>query len=381
VSPTAAVDALLDHAPCGFVSFADDGTIQIINRTLCDWLDIAGDDVTGRSVETLFTVGTRIFYQTHLFPLVRMHGHAEEIFMVLRRQDGSDLAVLANAVRRDRDRSPVTDCVFMVIRERRKFEEALLQAKAAAEQARQEADEANRAKSTFLAVMSHELRTPLNAIAGYLQLLEMEIHGPLTAAQRTDIERIGVAQTDLLRLINDVLNLSRIESGKVHYADDRVAVAPIVTAVAALLEQELASRELTVEVGVDPSFVAHADSDKVRQIVLNLLTNALKFTPAGGRITITARRTTNPDRIAIAVTDTGIGIDAGQLVRIFEPFVQVESTLTRSVEGTGLGLAISRDLARGMGGDLVARSVLGEGSTFELLLRPWPGGESLPHGH
>lgn len=217
-----AIDPLLDGAPCGFVSFADDGTLRVANRTLLEMLGFARTELVGRHVESILSVGSGIFYQTHFFPLLRLHGHAEEIFLLLRAKDGKDVAALANAVRRERGGEWVTDCVLVQVKERRKFEEALLRAKKTAEDAQVEmerqrsiAEEANRAKSAFLAMMSHELRTPLNAIGGYTQLLEMGIHGPVTDAQRDALAKIARSQHHLLRLINDVLNLARTAGGGV----------------------------------------------------------------------------------------------------------------------------------------------------------------------
>src|SRR5687767_5154484 len=144
------IDPLLDTAPCGFLSFADDGTLRVVNRTLCDMLGYPADELAGRHVEMVMTIGTRIFYQTHFFPLLRLHGHAEEIFLLLRAKSGEDLAAIANAVRRERDGGWITDCVLLQVKERRKFEDALLKARKDAEEAtkaahahRREVEEAN----------------------------------------------------------------------------------------------------------------------------------------------------------------------------------------------------------------------------------------------
>jgi signal transduction histidine kinase len=237
------------------------------------------------------------------------------------------------------------------------------------ERARAEAEAANRAKSQFLATMSHELRTPLNAIAGYVQLMELGIHGPLTDAQREALGRIARSQRHLLRLINDVLNLARIEAGRVEYAVEDVPLAEVVAGVLPMVEPQLYAKLLTCEAHVPPDLVARADREKLQQVLLNLLTNALKFTPPGGRIRVDAARLDeHPDTLLLSVADTGVGIPADKLQSVFEPFVQVDASHTRRNEGTGLGLAISRDLARGMGGDLRARSVEGKGSTFTLTI-------------
>jgi PAS domain S-box-containing protein len=398
---------LLDAAPCGWLSFTDDGSIQLCNRTLLDLLGYAREEVVGRRVETLLTVGTRIFYQTHLFPLLRLQNRADEMFLTLRAKDGGDVAVLVNAARRERDGGWVTDCVLLRIVERQKYEDALLRAKreseaarlelAAAnevlenqalelemqqeqlERAREEADQANRAKSDFLASMSHELRTPLNAIAGYVQLLEEGIYGPLTEQQLKTLDRVHRSQRHLLGLINDVLNLSKIEAGRVDYRLESFALSQLVEGVLPMIEPQLAARSLTWSADVASDVLAHADREKAGQVLLNLLSNASKFTPPGGQVRVEgARAVSDPQRVVVRVSDTGIGIPRNKLAAVFEPFVQVPSSGAPRTEGTGLGLAISRDLARGMGGDLTVESEEGHGSTFILTLPQAPSHSTTP---
>ncbi|HEY0996474.1 MAG TPA: GAF domain-containing protein, partial [Gemmatimonadaceae bacterium] len=232
----------------------------------------------------------------------------------------------------------------------------------AAEKARREAEAANRAKSDFLAMMSHELRTPLNAIAGYLDLLRMELRGPLTPDQAGDLDRIDLAQRRLLALINDVLNFAKLEAGRVEFHLRPVTVQELFEAVMPLVEPQMEARGLSFEraSGAEAAqLVALADPEKTQQVLLNLLSNAVKFTPAGGRIALRAQR--EGGRIQVQVADTGVGIAATRVDDIFEPFVQVDTSLTRTADGTGLGLAISRALAREMDGDLTVRSVVGEG--------------------
>ncbi len=245
--------------------------------------------------------------------------------------------------------------------------EELLTRTEEAERARAAADEANEAKSAFLATMSHELRTPLNAIGGYAQLLELGIHGPLTEAQRESLERIRRNQAHLLGLINDVLNFAKVEAGQVRYEIDDVPLDETLAAVEALIGPQLASRRLryTYRRG-DPRETVRADRERLEQVVLNLLTNAVKFTEPGGEVRMEWEA--DGARTAIRVRDTGRGIPPEKLQAIFEPFVQVDPALTRSAEGTGLGLAISRDLARAMGGDLTVQSEPDRGSTFTFTL-------------
>ena len=239
--------------------------------------------------------------------------------------------------------------------------------------ARIAAERANRAKSDFLAVMSHELRTPLNAIAGHSQILEMGLHGPITDEQREALERIGRAQRHLLGLINNVLNLARIETGRVEYRVRPVLVSSVLADLASLVQPQFAARDITL-VSRLPDGTSGADlhvavdREKLIQILTNLLGNAAKFTPARGNVELRLVETDDPATVEIHVRDSGPGIPADKLEAIFEPFVQLERSLTSPSEGAGLGLAISRDLARGMGGDLRAESEVGSGATLILTI-------------
>ena len=245
--------------------------------------------------------------------------------------------------------------------------ERLQQEAAEAEQARAEAEEANRAKTEFLAVMSHELRTPLNAIAGYAELLRMGLRGPVTPEQLEDLNRITRSERALLSLINDILNFARLEAAQVKFASERVPLRPLLGDIEALIAPQLSAKRLSFRVGYcDEALAAQADLDKVRQIILNLVSNAVKFTPAAGSIALDCEA--DEGMVHVFVRDTGVGIPNEKLQVVFEPFVQLDRSLTNVGEGSGLGLAISRDLARGMGGDLVAESAVGVGSTFVLSL-------------
>lgn len=232
---------------------------------------------------------------------------------------------------------------------------------------RVEADAASRAKTDFLAAISHELLTPLNAIGGYASLLAMGIRGPLTAEQRADVDRIRSSQLQLIGLINDLLNVSRIESGHVAFSVDDVVLSDIVRDVAEIVAPQVMARHLIDDHGACmDGIVARADRAKVEQILLNLLSNALKYTQPGGRLTWSC--TVVADRVRLTIRDTGRGIPADRLDDIFEPFVQIGRAFARPEEGAGLGLAISRDLARAMGGDLTVESVPNVGSAFTLDL-------------
>ena len=233
--------------------------------------------------------------------------------------------------------------------------------------AREVAEGANRAKSGFLAVISHELRTPLNAILGYVELLLLEIDGPLNPGQRGILERIRQSQRHLLSLIEDVLGFAQVEAGRLSFNLQPVRVRDAISTIDSIIEQESKKKNLTLQIEeIPPDIAVLADPDKLRQVILNLATNAIKFTPASGTVSITAAR--DEKRIRIDVRDTGIGISAANLTHVFEPFFQVDQGGTRKYPGVGLGLSIVRDVVLAMNGDVEIDSEPGNGTTVSVLL-------------
>ena len=247
-------------------------------------------------------------------------------------------------------------------------------------EARLEAEAASRAKSDFLAIMSHELRTPLNAILGYSELMELGISGDLPEKLRTQVGRIRWSAKHLLGLVNDLLDLAKVEAGRLTVANTPGIAADAIASAMTLIMPQAAARNLTVEVAPDiqslPRYIG--DEERVRQILVNVLSNAVKCTDAGGSIRVVGSVTSTPDakarlsqrgaHVRITVTDTGDGIAPDKLRAIFEPFVQADVGKTRTKEGSGLGLTIGQRLARAMGGDLTVESELGQGSSFSLWL-------------
>ena len=247
--------------------------------------------------------------------------------------------------------------------------------------ARVEAEAASRAKSEFLATMSHELRTPLNAILGYAELLDLGIAGRLNAEQLQQVQRIVTSGRHLLGLVNEVLDLAKVEAGRLTVGQDARHARGAVDAAVMLVQSRLEERglALTVRGVADAQAVYIGDEDRVRQILLNLLSNAIKFSEAAGTVSVDVGRTAYPDSAAklfgghaewvfFRVSDTGIGISPDHIGAIFTPFFQADAGHTRRREGSGLGLAIARRLARLMNGDLTVESTPGRGSSFTLWL-------------
>lgn len=264
------------------------------------------------------------------------------------------------------------------LREAQALSRDLSEANRRAEEARARAEEADRAKSEFLATMSHEIRTPINAVLGFSQVLELD---DLPDARRREyLQRSQRAARRLASLVDDILDLSKIQSGKLSVSPRPVPVRTAVDAACAMVSQAAAGKAIALDVVVAPDIVAVADPQRLEQVLLNLVANAVKFTPEGGRVTIHAALLNGGDaapRVEIVVADSGIGIAPDQLERIFDPFVQGHTGYTREFGGTGLGLNISRRLARLMDGDIVAESTPGVGSRFTVIM---PAAAAAPAG-
>ena len=241
------------------------------------------------------------------------------------------------------------------------------QAELEARRARDQAEAATRAKSEFLANMSHELRTPLNAIIGFSEVLRDGMFGDLNAKQEEYAGDIHESGRHLLSLINDILDLSKIEAGRMELEVTTFDLPSAIDNAVILVRERAGGRGLALETDVDPSLREFkGDERKFKQILLNLLSNALKFTPQGGKITVTARARSS--RVEVAVTDTGVGIAPDDLSRIFEEFRQVGTDQGRKAEGTGLGLALTKRFVELHGGTVRVESALGKGSTFTFTL-------------
>jgi signal transduction histidine kinase len=353
--------AIIERLPDGIVIVDRHGTIRFANPAAERLFDRSADELVGTS-----------------FGFAVVVGETTEIDIVQRGGGGVVYAEL-RVVETEWDDEQVEIVSLRDITDRKQAQERAQQL-AVEREARLEAEAASRAKSEFLAIMSHELRTPLNAVLGYSELMELGISGPLTETMREQIGRIRLSAIHLLGLVNDILDLAKVEAGRLQVSSGPASAAGTVAAAIALTQPQAAARglELTVLPAPDPSPVYRGDDERVRQILVNLLSNAVKFTSPGGKISVEVAASRTPDSdtrlqqkrsyVSFRVTDTGTGIPEEKLLSIFDPFVQAESGHSRSREGSGLGLTISRRLARLMGGDLTVKSELDKGSTFTLWL-------------
>ena len=587
------IDELLNFAPCGYLSFTDDGLIVAVNFTLSELLEYPPDYLSGKIIDSILPIASRIFYQTHFFPLLKLHGKIEEIYFSLRAKQGNDIPMLINAVRRIQGESFVNNCIFIPIRQRIQFEDEILKAKKIAEAAclaqkqaeialrqqydrlillgeitqrirqfldlstifevsvreirqsihadrigifkfdpdsnfsdgefvseavvegfdsaiaakisvhcfggqyaasyqqgriqvvedidkaeltechrdilkrfqvranlvfpllegtylwgllcihqcstprqwqeseitfvqqianqlaiaikqaslfeqlqqelrdRQQAqqllternqqlaltnaelDRATRLKDEFLANMSHELRTPLNAILGMAEGLQEKVFGEINQSQIKAIQMIERSGSHLLELINDILDVAKIESGQIKLDLTPTAIAPLCQSCLAFIKQQALTKRIQLEIKLQPHLPELlVDERRIRQVLINLLSNAVKFTPEGGKITIEVSReqqvfpTMRPTDIGmgikkyiqIAVIDTGIGISPEGINKLFQPFIQIDSTLNRQYQGTGLGLALVKNLVEIHGGKVDLTSEVGVGSCFTVYL-------------
>ena len=346
-------DGIVIVDPRGSIVFANPAATQLFNRT--------PDGLIGTMLGTPLVAG-----ETTEMEIVR-RGGGEIVYAELR------------VVDTDWEGEPAELVSLRDVTDRKLGEERTRQL-AHEREARLQAEASSRTKSDFLAIMSHELRTPLNAILGYSELIELGISGDVSDTMRDQIGRIRTSAKHLLALVNDILDLAKVEAGRLRMVSAPANVDEAIASAITLIDPQASARNLKIVVTPEahdlPPYMG--DAERVRQILVNLLSNAVKCTEPGGIITVEGAVATTPDpkahlkprhaHIRITVKDTGSGIPQEKLKAIFEPFVQAESGPRRSREGSGLGLTIAQRLARAMGGDLTVESVVDSGSSFHLWL-------------
>jgi PAS domain S-box-containing protein len=355
---------LLDAAPDAILEVDSRGRIVRANAAVAELFGYPPAELLNQPVEHLIPeevrsihVGHRNGYVAH--PVKRPMGSSLDLYAL--RSDGSRFAVDIVLSPFQLENGQIHTAV--VVRD----VTAQKQAETELREARQIAESANRAKSEFLASMSHELRSPLNTIMGYTQLLAEEAVGSLNEKQRRFLGHIGKDSQHLLNLINDILDLSKIESGRLELRRESYKLQPLLNDVLSMLRPAAVEKQIHLEKDDHPEAAISGDILRTKQVLINLLSNALKFTPAGGAVTVHAFQ--DGEQVAICVADTGIGIPQEQLHAIFGRFHQVNSTQQgQKQQGTGLGLAITKSLVEQMGGRIWVESEIGKGSRFTFTL-------------
>lgn len=390
------IEDLYNKAPCGYHSLDATGRFVRINDTELAWLGYRREDVVGRlRFHDLLTPASRRIFDEH-FAQFKESGQVHDLEFEMVRHDGSSLPVLlsATAIRDQDGRYLSSRSTLYDITDRKRAEEALRQAKEAAE-------EATRMKSEFLANMSHELRTPLNAIIGFSEVLRDGLLGELAPEQQEYISDIFNSGQHLLSLINDILDLSKIEAGKMSLDPEPIDVDALLGNSLSIVKEKAAARHIQLALDVSERIgTLLLDARKIKQIIYNLLSNSVKFTPEGGRVALRARKAlrseieswTSPDEaslrlplplsshaefIELTIEDSGIGIAAQEAPRLFRAFSQLDSSLARETEGTGLGLVLVLKLTQLHGGTLALSSTPGQGTRFIVWL-PWQGTDQPP---
>ena len=359
-------EELYEHAPCGYLSTLPDGTIARVNQTFLEWTGASRDALLGGTTfQKLLTIGSRMYYETHYAPLLRMQGFANEIALEVVRDDGRILPVVVNSRQKcDADGTPLFNRITLFdSTDRRRYERELLLARRKAEQVAKD-------KADLLAMLSHDIRNPLNALMGVVQLLG---RGDLSESQRRFVRLLKSSSENMLSLLNQVLELSKAESSTFALVEKPFSLHDIVGDVVSAFEAYAREKDVTVRAtvaeNVPPALIG--DPVAIRQVLSNLVGNAVKFTSAGS-VAVSVEATqigTDAVTLAIAVSDTGIGIARDMVDRIFNEFTQASYETAKRFGGTGLGLTITRRLLALYGSAVLVQSTPGEGSTFSFNLR------------
>jgi signal transduction histidine kinase len=350
-----------DCIPIGSFTLAEDARVLTVNATAVRWLGYTESEIVGRPFHFLLDKGGQFFLRSQVLPMLKLKGSLEEVYLRMRDKAGASVPILANAAYLERGPSLIA-LAFLRIPQRGVLEDELLRAKKLAEQA-------SDAKTKFLGMMSHELRTPLQAISLINQALLDGAYGDLTAEQTEIIGNSEGSAHSVAVLIEDILNFSRMDGGDVKITVEILPVERAMERAEVAIRHRFKNAGVTcVRQPIQSELVARYDANRLQQILLNLLSNAVKFTPRGGSVTLSARR--DGTMVAIDVTDTGCGIPPEQLQRVFEPFVQLHTTIqSGETPGVGLGLSICQGFATAMGGSISVRSAVGLGSTFTVHLQ------------
>jgi PAS domain S-box-containing protein len=359
----------LDTASDLIQSLDGAGRFLYVNRAWEETLGFTADEARGLTVFDIVEPEHHARWRALLTDLATV-GRVDAMEVVLRTKQGRPILVEGTvSVRLEEGRPATIRAFFRDVTAAREAERALRRSRDDVSLTNAALERANRAKDEFLASMSHELRTPLNAVLGLAEALQEEAYGGLADRQRRAVRRIEESGRHLLSLINDILDISKIEAGKVALELRPVGVEDAARTSLRMIQEFAHKRRVSVALQVDPGIVGvRADERRLKQILVNLLNNAVKFTPQGGTMGLDVGPADSPDGVRFTVWDTGVGIEAADQARLFQPFVQLDSSLARHHAGTGLGLALVRRLVDLHGGGITVESEPGKGSRFSFVL-------------
>lgn len=364
---SAEYEDLYNRSPSGYHSLDAEGRLVMINQTELDWLGYVREELLGQHYSKLLTTESSATFQQQ-FPRFKERGWVKDLDLALRRKDGSSFPVLlsATALYDHNGEFVMSRSTIFDNSERKQIEQALLLANA-------EMERTLRTRDEFLATMSHELRTPLNAVLALSESLLEQIHGPLTAGQQASLCQIELSGRHLLDLINDILDLSKLEAGRLELSLEPVAVVDACRSSLQFVRELAHKKQIQLTCNLqDEDVQCNADPRRLKQMLVNLLSNAVKFTPAGGKVSLSVELWPKHGLINFVVRDSGIGIKAVDLPRLFQPFTQLDSSLSRQHEGSGLGLVLVRRLAELHHGSIAVESSPGVGSCFTITLPHQP---------
>lgn len=354
-------DSILNSSADGIVILGLEGDIRLFNQGAEEITGYDAKEAIGRSCCDIFCHRDKDFNRlcgtddcaNCVIRSTKVPSRGRELF--IQHKDGRFVPILLSATPLYNDQGEVTE-ILQIFKDVTELRNTLTQL-----------EQANRSKTEFLATMSHELRTPLNAVLGFAELLETETFGPLNERQQRYVSNILTAGRHLLSLINDILDITRVEAGKLEWEYGPIDVAQVFGSAVNLLREKAVQNQLKLSLEVEPGFDRFTgDERKIKQVLYNLINNAIKFTPAGGQVGVQVAR--EGEDMLITVWDTGIGIPRDKREAVFEPFYQVDNYLTRSQQGSGLGLALVKKMVELAGGRIWIEDAEGKSTVFKVLL-------------
>ncbi len=360
---TAEVQDLYENSPAGYHSLDATGNIILINQTELKWLGYSREELIGKSIFNLLTPASIAAFKIN-FPEFKQSGRLKDLDLEFIRKDGTILPVLLNAtaVYDEQKNYILSRTTVMDNTEHKAADEALRNANL-------ELARAMRMKDEFLASMSHELRTPLNGILGLSEALQLDVYGPLNEKQKSTLGHVEDSGRHLLELINDILDVSKIEAGKFELEMLPCSLGDICQSSIHLTKGMAGKKHQNVNFTMNPASInINADARRLKQVLVNLLSNAVKFTPENGSLGLEVTKSETNHIVYISVWDNGIGISSEDIKKLFQPFVQLDSSLSRQQTGTGLGLTLVQRLVEMHGGSIEIQSVPGQGSRFTVAL-------------